>query len=522
MDKFNELKTNMETCVQQGDFQAAVKISEEIKEKYSSKVNGYLYLLRNLNHLGLNDQKVTLLHQSIEKFPENLEINIQLSRHLFSTGQFRESLKYAQKIIDSIRNDFLEAYLISIKCLLEMSEVDTAQLLIDKALKISIDNFNLLKLSLDVYLLKNQFNLAEDLCDHLIQKFPDREIGYLEKIKLQTLNNNYVGILETASKAKSKSIRSFHIYIKASEAARSLFKRDLSLAYSLKVTEFFPDHSTGYKRAIDDLLWLCKFEECEEVLKNGLQNTNCDKLRMYIENDELKHRKKAYEDFILSGIDKQLINIEKPTFISIGPNCLPSSILNRNYLRKVSMPFDWLICPAEETLKIIQSDFVHFLDDAYLFSYHASHTEVCGHKLYGEKLFWHHNPRDDDDKQKFFRRIRRFQSALSKNEPLVLLTIGSGKENLDTICKLSELLNENTYILRFDLLNYDIELPILTQINNVISIEFPQKKHRSKNILNTIVKDGYDTWQGSELFDPYQSQLSDIILRILTIGNQIR
>lgn len=521
MYEFNKLVSNRETCLKLGDVEGALLISKEIMKKYNNRINGYLYFIRDLVSLNIDDQKEKILYLAVEKFPQSLEINIQLARYLFAIKCYNQSFEYAQKIIKSIQNNFLEAYLISIKCLLGTSKIDEAELLINDALKNFIENVNLLELLLEVYNQKNNLQFAEELCNRLIKQFPDKEKFHLEKIKLQVISKDYYGVFETARIARANNIKSFHILIKASEAARNIFKRDRSLVYNSEIIQLFPENSSGYRRVVDDLLWLCKFEECSKVLQIGLEKTGCEKLQKYVKSDEIKHRKKAYEDFVISGIQKQIPKFEKFSFISLGPNCLPSAILNRNYLRKSSMPFDWLICPAIETLKILKTDFGYFLDDEYLFSYDAAHSEVCGHRLYGEKLFWHHNPCNVVDKEKFSRRIKKFREILQSEDLVIFLILDSGSKNINIIREISELLGKNKYILCFNLLNYDIEVPSFSLSGNVINIAFPQNKERGANITKTIERLGYDIWHGSELFDAYQSQLADLVLKLMITDKSI-
>lgn len=52
--------------------------------------------------------------------------------------------------------------------------------------------------------------------------------------------------------------------------------------------------------------------------------------------------------------------------ISLGINCQPAYQLRVHNLRYEAFPFDWIICPFETLITILEDDFKHFLDPEYL------------------------------------------------------------------------------------------------------------------------------------------------------------
>jgi hypothetical protein len=102
---------------------------------------------------------------------------------------------------------------------------------------------------------------------------------------------------------------------------------------------------------------------------------------------------------------------------SLGSLCHTASILQRNNIKLVSYPFDWIFSNYNNVIHCIEDNFNIFLDKSYY--RHISDSE-CGHSLYDKTLcnpMWrHHNPLCNEDHYQYIQRcVNRFQHLLKCN-----------------------------------------------------------------------------------------------------------
>ena len=124
---------------------------------------------------------------------------------------------------------------------------------------------------------------------------------------------------------------------------------------------------------------------------------------------------------------------------SLGPHCHSSYLLKCNNLKKASYPFDWIFTNDHIIKQIIDDNFQIFLDKEYYININNS---KCGHKMYHDTMFWHHNPLVNKEHHNYFIRcVDRFRNMiLSEEEKLFIYLVKD-------INEINELTFQNSMIL---------------------------------------------------------------------------
>lgn len=119
---------------------------------------------------------------------------------------------------------------------------------------------------------------------------------------------------------------------------------------------------------------------------------------------------------------------KKNAIISLGGGCLIATELKVFYLRKYSLPFDWLWNFEDglfSVIKIIESDFKDMINSDYVYSrnhFMFPDAEVTVFKKYPNISLIHAKPLDFDvDKQALIRRADRFKAILNSNNPITFI-----------------------------------------------------------------------------------------------------
>jgi hypothetical protein len=112
---------------------------------------------------------------------------------------------------------------------------------------------------------------------------------------------------------------------------------------------------------------------------------------------------------------------------SLGPHCHSSYLLKQNNLKKASYPFDWIFTKYNTIQEIINDNFDEFLNKE---NYIEISPEKCGHKLYHDSMFWHHNPLTNNEHYNYFKRcVERFKDMLlSRKQKLFIYLVKDVKE----------------------------------------------------------------------------------------------
>jgi hypothetical protein len=114
---------------------------------------------------------------------------------------------------------------------------------------------------------------------------------------------------------------------------------------------------------------------------------------------------------------------------SLGPHCHSSYLLKSNNLKKESYPFDWIFTNHSIIKQILDNDFEYFLDKKY---YIDLRTSACGHSLYHNSMFWHHNPLKNTENYNYFVRcVNRFREMLSSEQEKLFLYLVKDIKEID-------------------------------------------------------------------------------------------
>ncbi len=99
---------------------------------------------------------------------------------------------------------------------------------------------------------------------------------------------------------------------------------------------------------------------------------------------------------------------------SLGCACNTSMYLKQLNLKLFSLPYDWIFSNLDMIQHTIEDDFQSFLNPELI---NTRKQKQAGHNYYHNRLFNHHNPKDNEDDRSYYQRcISRFKSVLSSEE----------------------------------------------------------------------------------------------------------
>ena len=197
-----------------------------------------------------------------------------------------------------------------------------------------------------------------------------------------------------------------------------------------------------YKKLIDKIVWWIPFKNLRNFIRDILINiSEISKIKEELNN--IKSRKDNITELSLFCNTSNKIldnNIYEYDFIfSIGENCFCADILNKNNLRTVSSPFDWLTPNREyskinmiSNLQIINNKFKDFLiKDNFIY---LGDSVKDGVKMYlnnNAKLFHNHdffieNKFEDEYikvKDTYSKRIERLLNELKSDKKILMVYI---------------------------------------------------------------------------------------------------
>jgi len=139
--------------------------------------------------------------------------------------------------------------------------------------------------------------------------------------------------------------------------------------------------------------------------------------------------------------------------VSIGPQCLTSSMLQRAELKAFSGPFDWIFSSIDMVCDCIESDFADLLNIDYLkpIPEHRRPDPSLGfanHLLYRERygldaIFNHYDPRQPERYAYFRRCVKRMRAVLAAPRPQLLIAMAQFEAFQSTaIARLFHLLDD--------------------------------------------------------------------------------
>ena len=116
---------------------------------------------------------------------------------------------------------------------------------------------------------------------------------------------------------------------------------------------------------------------------------------------------------------------------SLGNLCHSAYLLKNNKLKKCSYPFDWIFSNVDIIIDCLNNNFNFFLKKEYLIDHSnfPNDKNKCGHKLYHKNMFYHHNPRLDENYKYYKRCINRFNNLLKNDNNKLFLIINVNNKN---------------------------------------------------------------------------------------------
>jgi len=124
--------------------------------------------------------------------------------------------------------------------------------------------------------------------------------------------------------------------------------------------------------------------------------------------------------------------------VSLGNNCGPKLSFKHLGRGAETLPFDWIRTRMEAILHFIRSNFEGFFD----FTTTASVPGIKGMIMYRNTLhsFWHDNPTDGGMRDRYLRRIARFNSIDAKSNPVLFVRVAASINELKRVEELLDLL----------------------------------------------------------------------------------
>ena len=205
---------------------------------------------------------------------------------------------------------------------------------------------------------------------------------------------------------------------------------------------------------------------------------------------------------------------------SLGSLCHSAQTIKRNNLKLCSYPFDWCFSNMDNVIDCIKDDFNVYLNKSY---YIYISNNKCGHSMYGNKMWWHHNPLSNENHYSYFVRcVDRFKKLISLTHPkMFIMTFingehGSHDDNFNKkVIKFNKKLKEFTsnYILLV-IKNNVIETETETETNHILkhedNIHFLTLNTLSKSNGSKFLNDSDNKYLDNLLRQSYKFNLKDL------------
>jgi len=129
---------------------------------------------------------------------------------------------------------------------------------------------------------------------------------------------------------------------------------------------------------------------------------------------------------------------ENVRLVSLGCTCGPKLSFQQLGRGAETLPFDWVISRLKGVLHFMRNDFGDFFD------YVTMKPDCGGMTMYRSRYhsFWHDNPDDDGMRERYGRRIDRFENLFSiTSQPVLFVRVVASTDELQLV---EELLDEVT------------------------------------------------------------------------------
>jgi hypothetical protein len=183
--------------------------------------------------------------------------------------------------------------------------------------------------------------------------------------------------------------------------------------------------------------------------------------------------------------------IEINHVISLGSFCHTAYFIKSNNLRTAAYPFDWIYSTPKIIIDCIRTQFKNFLNKDLYINNSTKPDNSAGHALYGNKMFYHKNPRNQIDYEYYVRCINKFNDILKKTNSKLFIIIQYLKSyNLSEIVKLDNELYGITNNYKLLVINIDtnkkisINEKIVYDRKRIMVINFPAEKSKGSAFEN--------------------------------------
>lgn len=156
-----------------------------------------------------------------------------------------------------------------------------------------------------------------------------------------------------------------------------------------------------------------------------------DGVQVPLESDLLEHG---------AGVEQQSVPGDGVILASLGCFCGPKLTFQKLGRGAETLPFDWMRVSHEGLIHFLSHDFEGFFD-------YTTRKTVPGSQMVMYRgryhSFWHDNPDLPETKEKYRRRIARFQNLGASGRPIVFVRVAASTDELRRAGELLEVLTKN-------------------------------------------------------------------------------
>ncbi len=184
--------------------------------------------------------------------------------------------------------------------------------------------------------------------------------------------------------------------------------------------------------------------------------------------------------------------------------CQSTRLLIDTGLKRESYPFDWTFSGPTTVERILDDDFGQFLQRELLVGTGAAQ---CGHVVYGERMFNHHNPRDNDEHYAYFARcVHRFRALLRSDASKLFVVVFP---NLDrgAVARLRAEVAQLSA--RLSALTRNHRLFVVFHVAHCDAFDASTEDERNARFVTVSTKGGSD---GLVLADPHENRMLHKVL----------
>lgn len=287
-----------------GNHEAALEHSKALIKYHPRNSNGYARAAIDCQKLAdVNDTDGQLLEACYSYVSQGLEIKpnnnklLTIGAEIFAkTGKTQQALEYAEALIAN-QPDNWKGYLLAAQSSSALQNYDQAQDFIDRGLFKFPDHYDLLLAASDISRTMNDVEKSIERNQSLIACHPNKSAGY----KRAATDLLKLGRIDQAKELIGNGLNRFptnlRLLLLANEAYRTEANYERSLEYARLIILNHPEVSTGYKRAIQDLMTLERSNEALQIINDGLSAIP-DEPSLILFGIEINEKQETYDDAV--------------------------------------------------------------------------------------------------------------------------------------------------------------------------------------------------------------------------------